>query len=153
MTDTDFEQFIQILDGALASKDPKVKNALRKFLFVAALAMGDDMEPGPFTEMMETINELQQRISTLESQARNDQYTTTTTTEPSWYKPYYYPVGPGGCVSTGGDTWFGSTSSTATGTYTNWSATYTDMLDPGTQIKDSINEKLDALLETNEKDS
>lgn len=74
--DFNFEQFIKLLDGALASDDKNVKQALRKFLFVAAMVMGDNTESGPFTKMMETIDNLQQRISTLENK---DNYTFTST--------------------------------------------------------------------------
>lgn len=66
MADIDFEQFMQVLDAALGSSDPNVKKSLRKFLFVAALAMGDDIEPGPFSEMLKSIDKLNQRISELE---------------------------------------------------------------------------------------
>ena len=95
--DIDFEQFIQLLDGALASDDKNVKQALRKFLFVAAMVMGDDTEPGPFTQMMDTIDSLQQRLAILETQSNQ-----TTTV------PYQYP----------GTTWTGIGTGTSTGTGT-----------------------------------
>ncbi len=38
----DFEQLIELLDGALTSKNPKVLQALKKFLFIAALALPDN---------------------------------------------------------------------------------------------------------------
>jgi len=84
--DIDFEQFIKLLDGALASDDKNVKQALRKFLFVAAMVMGDDTEPGPFTQMMDTIDSLQQRLTQLEAQ------TNPTTSIPSTWT---YPIGTG----------------------------------------------------------
>ncbi len=79
--DYDFEQFIKLLDAALATDDKNVKQALRKFLFVAALVMGNDTEPGPFTEMMETIDRLQERISTLE---KSETHIGSTSVYPSW---------------------------------------------------------------------
>lgn len=64
----DLEQFIQVLDHALATDDVKIKKALRKFLFIAALAMDEDPEPGPFTAMFEEMDDLRQRVKVLESQ-------------------------------------------------------------------------------------
>ncbi|MEE8233125.1 MAG: hypothetical protein V3R41_00395 [Gammaproteobacteria bacterium] len=87
--DVDFDQFIKLLDGALASDDKNVKQALRKFLFVAAMVMGDDTEPGPFTEMMETIDSLQQRLATLEMQV------SPTTSAPSVWPQNTWKVGTG----------------------------------------------------------
>lgn len=77
-SDIDFDQFIKLLDGALASDDKNVKQALRKFLFVAAMVIGDDCEPGPFTKMMDTIDSLQHRVASLENQ------NTLTTTDNLW---------------------------------------------------------------------
>lgn len=87
--DVDFEQFIQLLDAALASDDKNVRQALRKFMFVAAMVLGDDTEPGPFTQMMETIDALQRRVALLEGTGQNHTYTTPnypgTTSAPIWY--------------------------------------------------------------------
>lgn len=103
--DIDFEQFIKLLDGALASDDKNVRQALRKFLFVAAMVMGDDCEPGPFTKMMETIDGLQRRISTLENKQ------TFTTSDETWTQttaigaPYIAPSTTSGQITyTGGST-------------------------------------------------
>ena len=62
----DLDQFIQVLDHALATDDPKIKKALKKFLFIAALAMEGDPEPGPFSEMLEEMTELRRRMRALE---------------------------------------------------------------------------------------
>ena len=107
--DIDFEQFIQLLDGALASDDKNVKQALRKFLFVAAMVMGDDTEPGPFTQMMDTIDSLQQRLAQLESQM-----------SPTTTSPFTYPQ----TTWTGIGTGLG-TGTTGTGTSTSGSITAT----------------------------
>ena len=63
----DLDQFIQVLDHALATDDPKIKKALKKFLFIAALAMEGDPEPGPFTAMLEEMDDLRRRVKALES--------------------------------------------------------------------------------------
>ena len=83
-SDVDFEQFIKLLDGALASDDPTIRQALRKFLFVAAMVLGDDAEPGPFTKMMETMDDLQKRIHDLESK---ELQTTPTYDQWTWPPP------------------------------------------------------------------
>jgi len=110
--EVDFEQFIKLLDGALASDDKNIQQALRKFLFVAAMVLGDDCEPGPFTKMMETMDDLQRRLATLEQP--------TVTPQPyDWYGGSS-PTFPG----TAGGTWCGG-SITSTGTtipYTNTNA-------------------------------
>lgn len=123
--DIDFEQFIKLLDGALASDDKNIRETLRKFLFVAAMVLGDDAEPGPFTKMVETIDALQRRIATLENQNN------TTVADNNWYdinsSPTFYPytapgtaVGPGGSIGTTGTppVWTNAVSTTTTSSNT-----------------------------------
>ena len=152
--DFNFEQFIKLLDGALASDDKNVKQALRKFLFVAAMVMGDDAEPGPFTQMMETIDSLQQRISTLESQGSYtfsgsttwpNTTTTTTATGTSW--PLVAGSTTAGSITAattaGGYTsGYARTSPSSSFTTKNIFATYDD---EGTKIKEEIKEGLEKL--------
>ena len=95
--DVDFEQSIKLLDGALASDDENVKEALRKFLFVAAMVLGNDTKPGPFTKMMETMDDLQRRLHDLEHKDAN---TTTTVTDWTGWPAPGSPYWGGG--STGG---------------------------------------------------
>jgi len=118
--DIDFEQFIQLLDGALASDDKNVKQALRKFLFVAAMVMGDDTEPGPFTQMMDTIDELQHRLATLEGRLNPG-----TTTTDAWTPITYTGIGTG---STSAGTSHITTPSTTGGSIT--STGYTTFTNP-----------------------
>lgn len=175
MNDIDFDQFIKLLDGALASDDKNVKQALRKFLFVAAMVMGDDCEPGPFTEMMDTIDSLQRRVATLENQ------NTYTTTDNMWatqgigtaFNPLFTTPstagGTSGSITSSGSTTVinpAVTTSTSTITMPNTTTTtagtiYTisglsnvtpstlwhDMVDPktGTSIKEKIKESLKKL--------
>lgn len=172
MNDTDFEQFIKLLDAALVSDDKKIKTALRKFMFIMALNLSDDdCEPGPFTKMMDTIDELQRRVGTLETKD-----TFTTTTDPytqTWPygvgigtgtpPPYVAPSTTGGQItSTGTSQWMNiPTSTTGNTTITStsipfttggcWSGsgnTYTintEDENTGTEIKDEIKDKLAAL--------
>lgn len=121
----DFEQFIKLLDGALASDDKNIQQALRKFLFVAAMVLGDDCEPGPFTKMMDTMDAMQKRLADLEAQPMQ-------TTD--WFGPSS-PTFPGGTQWTGigtGTTNIGAGGSiTSTGSnvpYTNTNATSTTVI-------------------------
>jgi len=153
MNDVDFEQFIKLLDGALASDDKNVRNALKKFLFVAALALGDDAEPGPFTQMMETIDNLQRRISTLESQNNSTQtYPNTHSPWITYTTPTIYPnIGTPGTAA-GTAPWGGTT--TTTTTYSGGTNTYpggyisTTLGDDktGDKLKASIKDKLKGLV-------
>ncbi len=142
MNDVDFEQFIKLLDGALASDDKNVRNALKKFLFVAALALGDDTEPGPFTQMMETIDNLQRRISTLESQ-KNSTQTYPNTPWITYTTPTIYPnIGTPGTAA--GTTPWGGTTTTSTISSGYVNTTFGDDK-TGEKLKTSIKGKLKGL--------
>lgn len=168
MTDIDFEQFIKLLDAALVSDDKKIKTALRKFMFIMALNLSDDdCEPGPFTKMMDTIDELQRRVSSLES---SNTYTTDPYTQ-TWPNgvgigtatpaPYIAPSTTGGTSGqiTGTTQWMNIPTSSTTGTVTTitsstllggsncWTTsgtgTYTvNYEDIGTKIKNEIKDSL-----------
>lgn len=66
--DINFEQLVDLLDRALTSKDPKVMRALKKFLFIAALATEDTEAEGPFRNIM-------RRIEALEAKSQMGTYT------------------------------------------------------------------------------
>ena len=83
------DQFIQVLDHALATDDAQVRKALKKFLFIAALALEDDPEPGPFTKMFEEMDDLRKRVRDLETakQVTQTDYTDwygTSAGSPTW---------------------------------------------------------------------
>lgn len=171
MTDDEFNQFITLLDAACASDDQKIKKALKKFMFLVRLNITDDeMEPGPFTKMMETIDSLQQRVSQLEN-AGNNTFTQTdikdwgtTTATPQWiYNPTTTTGGTYNVPNTsstnitlqgGSNVTLGAGSSCTGFTTTNattGTATYildADLSAPsGTEIKEDIKDKLTALLD------
>jgi len=104
----DFDQLIDLLDRALTSKDPKVMSALKKFLFIAALATEDTETEGPFKNLI-------RRIETLE---QNQNSTYTWPTYPNSGTPYY--PGGGTWINAGSPTHYytGGTSTTTTATYT-----------------------------------
>lgn len=166
MTDDEFNQFITLLDAACASDDPKITKALKKFMFLVRLNISDDeMETGPFTKMMETIDSLQRRVSQLE-QPNNFTQTDikdwgTTTATPQWiYQPTTTTYGTsttpitttgtnitlqGGSSTTlgSGGSCTGFTTSSTTGTMT---YNIIDDAPTGTEIKEDIKGKLDNLL-------
>lgn len=100
----DFEQLVALLDRALTSKDPKVRKALKKFLFIAALATeeDDDAEIGPFKNLFDTIEDLKQRLATLENQ--NGLKYPNTWISPKVASPWYYYGGGATSVASGSTT-------------------------------------------------
>ena len=101
MNDEDFEQFITLLDAAIASDDPKIQKALKKFVFLIRLNLSDeDCKPGPFTKMMETIDDLQRRVGAVEAK------------DATWTQQPYY--GGGTSIGTDPNThWYNGGSGTA----------------------------------------
>jgi hypothetical protein len=61
----DLHQLIELIDAALTSKDANVQKALRKFLFIAALALdnGEEREMGPIEKI---LTDLEARVGSLE---------------------------------------------------------------------------------------
>ena len=85
----DLHHLIELLDAALVSTDPTVRKALKKFLFIAALAMDDGKEhiPGPIEKILADI---QARLNTLEKRTTlsgSQQGTTWTDNTWKWYVP------------------------------------------------------------------
>lgn len=165
MNDDEFNQFITLLDAACASDDPKIKKALKKFMFLVRLNISDDeMEAGPFTKMMETIDGLQRRVSELEQKNQNNFSDITdwtqTTSSPQWiYQPTYTTGGTytmpnttttgitltGGTNTTLGGSCGGFTSGT-TSTSTSYIINADDSAPKGTEIKNEVKDKLKELL-------
>ncbi len=167
MNDEQFEQFIKLLDAALVSDDKKIKSALRKFMFIMALNLSDDdCEPGPFTKMMETMDDLQRRLAQVEGQ--NTTWTQTTPytnpyvgggTGTGTAAPYWIPGSTtGGSITlTGGSATTSGTITTSGSTCTGFTApsstTFTSYdlgidYDIGTTIKEDIKDKLKKLVST-----
>jgi len=77
MDQTDLEQWVDIFDKALTSRDPIVKEQLSKLLMIAALATSDSSaaERGPFRSMLEEMADMRCEIRNIQSNInRNDQY-------------------------------------------------------------------------------
>lgn len=112
--DIDFDQLIDLLDRALVSDDPKVKKALKKFLFITALATEDEETEGPLKNLIRRIEDLEAKVN---SGGWGGGYTWPPNTSPTWPGPYW--VG-GGTTTSAGTTYysFNDGSSTANTTYT-----------------------------------
>jgi hypothetical protein len=85
MEDFDVKEFAKLFDAALASDNPAVKKALRNFMIVAAIATAEETQAaakGPFSEIIDELRRLSQKVSILESQM----YRTTVTSTPA--SPY-----------------------------------------------------------------
>lgn len=72
--DFDMDRFIKLMDQALTSKDPRVKDALRSLLMIVALT---DPEPeareeelGPLRQMVEDMWNLNRRLRAVEDELR-----------------------------------------------------------------------------------
>lgn len=164
----DLDQFIQVLDHALATDDKNVRKALKKFLFVAALALEDDPEPGPFTQMLDEMDSLRKRVRDLETANQDtqkfyqdDYWTNTNTSGGTPYWKYLGGSSTSGTVTvnptttTTGATSITSGGSSCTGftvptTTTNtWSTLgYTINLgddEKGKRIKEELQQKLGSL--------
>jgi len=133
-----FEQLIDLLDRALTSKDPRVMQALKKFLFIAALATEDTEAKGPFKDLMD-------RIETLEAQVRMLQnppgtYTWPPNTgQPIWYGYDVDTAGNPIYKNLGGTSTGGSSSTTFT-SFNDTSGTYTTSSSTETLIQDTLND-------------
>ena len=91
MTDEDIFNFIKIIERALTSDDPGVKKSLTHLLLVCSMLVQDDQESGPITNY---LNNLEHRVSNLESQIRSMYYENNTTRMPTndlykHLKPYW----------------------------------------------------------------
>jgi hypothetical protein len=83
--DVDLHHLIEMLDAALTSKDPTVQKALKKFLFIAALAMdNEEHTPGPIESILQ---DLQRRLAALES--KNATYGHPDEWKKTWVTPQY----------------------------------------------------------------
>lgn len=92
--EVDLHHLIEMLDAALTSKDPTVQKALKKFLFIAALAMdNEEHQPGPIERI---LNDLQQRITALENKTATYGGVYQDEWKKTWVTPQYPHVTWGG---------------------------------------------------------
>lgn len=107
--DVDLHHLIEMLDAALTSKDPTVQKALKKFLFIAALAMdNEEHTPGPIETILQ---DLQRRLAILES--KNATYGHPDEWKKTWVTPQY-PYTTWGGTTIGGPLTNGTTTTITT---------------------------------------
>ena len=62
----DLEQLMKMLDQAMTSDDPRVKDTFRKLMMIVALTQTDDKrEPGPIAQMRNEMMAMNTRIQAL----------------------------------------------------------------------------------------
>ena len=72
-SDFDLERFINMFDEALASRDPRVIDALRGLMMMVTLTRSEtrnvmeDRQQGPLRRLMQDMNDLHRRIAHLEN--------------------------------------------------------------------------------------
>ena len=132
--DIDFDQLIDLLDRALTSKDPKVMTALKKFLFIAALATEETEEAGPFADLISRIERLEAQVNTTPHQwptpgspySPGPTWIGDSTAAPTWYNVQYPTVTAG--------------SGTTTTTYADTSTSFTMSDAASTLVDDTLND-------------
>ena len=69
-SDFDLEQMIKIIDSALESDDPRIKDALRRLMTITVLCSAEHpdqvMKNGPLSRLFEDMRNLNQRLGRLE---------------------------------------------------------------------------------------
>ena len=76
--DFDMDRFIKLMDQAITSKDPRVKDALRSLLMIVALTDPEpevsDNDVGPLRQLSESLWNLNRRLRTVEDELRQRKY-------------------------------------------------------------------------------
>ena len=68
----DLEQLMKMLDQAMTSDDPRVKDTFRKLMMIVALTdTNDKREPGPIAQMRNEMLGMNSRIQALHQQIQN----------------------------------------------------------------------------------
>lgn len=96
----DFDQLIDLLDRALTSNDPKVMRALKKFLFIAALATEDTEEEGPFANLIKRLEAVESQVASQPFQTYPSPTYPGTGYPGGGSSPMWYNHGTGGGTTT-----------------------------------------------------
>ena len=90
----DLEQLMDMLDQAMTSDDPRVKDTFRKLMMIVALTKVDDNQtPGPIKQMREKMLELTIQIQSLRNEIQMIQQQLRTPYNPAPYNPAPYNPG------------------------------------------------------------
>lgn len=89
--DFDLERFIKLMDQAMTSKDPRVKDALRSLLMIVALTDPEpevsDRDVGPLRQLANDLWDLNRRIGRVEEEIRQEKYKQTLPQVTPWTAP------------------------------------------------------------------
>lgn len=95
----DFDKLISVFDQALTSKDPRVKDALKKFMFIVLMTEGDTAaEMGPLASMQQRMDTMEQRIRELHNLVNSLRNYGGSTTTGTWVYPTYGGSYSGTCT-------------------------------------------------------
>ena len=91
--DFDLEQMVKIIDSALESNDPRIKDALRSLMTITVLCTAEHpdqvMRYGPLARLIEDMRNLNNRTNRIEAELQN----LASRIPPPRAEPYT-PVGP-----------------------------------------------------------
>jgi hypothetical protein len=101
--DYDLEQVVRVIDSALESDDPRIKDALRQLMTISVLFTAEfpdqALRNGPLARMFEDLRNLNQRLSILEDDLNKIKWDQQKKqVEP--FAPPYNPGSPFGPVGT-----------------------------------------------------
>jgi hypothetical protein len=93
--DFDLEQIVQVIDSALESDDPRIKDALRALMTITVLCTAEfpdqTLRNGPLARVFEDYNNLARRLSSLEDDVRKIQWDQ----QKQKVEPFTPPFNPG----------------------------------------------------------
>lgn len=100
--DYDLEQMVKIIDSALESDDPRIKDALRGLMTITVLCTAEHpdqvMRHGPLSRVIEDNHNLARRLSNLEDEVRklqwDQQRKQVEPFTPPYQPPGVYPASP-----------------------------------------------------------
>ena len=71
ISDTEYNNTLAVLDQAMSSDDPRIRDAMQRLLVTSALldqSQSQNQRMGPFQDLIRQNNELRRRISELENE-------------------------------------------------------------------------------------
>jgi hypothetical protein len=93
--DFDLEQIVRVIDSALESDDPRIKDALRQLMTITVLCTAEHpdqtLRNGPLARVFEDYNNLARRLSSLEDDVRKIQWDQ----QKQKVEPFTPPFNPG----------------------------------------------------------
>lgn len=98
--DFDLEQIVQVIDQALESDDPRIKDALRALMTITVLCTAEHpdqkLHNGPLARLIEDMQNLNRRLGRLEDDLNQVKYNMPKAAPftPPYQPPGVYPTNP-----------------------------------------------------------